>query len=368
MARAHLLEGYVRQCNDAISTSPNYRHCAEGVLSFANEKTIVGDIAGVLANFAAAWAQTNSDFDSLVAMTMPPSWTRRHLPVISTRLGHVLYIDYNPLEPEGKVVRCPVDCEKGYATRSPHTKTFTYVTCLNCNLSCTVKHATPPDRRSMLGRAGIVKAPFPRPLIHFEWKKTDANSRGRNKSTNPAPNPTPSIPPMLSIPSSSRGTSRHSSPPSTPSVAPSSPVETSSRGSSQLPLVRRTRGQKRAFDSVGLSDDCSPAMDNPIPSTSSTPSLSLQYIALADDKSSPFLAPPQITTRSRSLPSGLDHGSNLRVANPGTILVPPVLPGRSQSGSAPPDEAEASTSTRPPRKKQAKRQSSSSGPKKRGAK
>lgn len=62
-------------------------------------------------------------------------------------------------------------------------------------------------------------------------------------------------------------------------------------------------------------------METVIPSTIPTQPRSLQYIDLADDASHLSLAPPPITTRSKSLPSGLEHESNLPVANPGMILV-----------------------------------------------
>lgn len=45
-----------------------------------------------------------------LAWYVPSSWTSNHLPVFSTPEDHTLYIGHNILEPEGKIIWCPVDC------------------------------------------------------------------------------------------------------------------------------------------------------------------------------------------------------------------------------------------------------------------
>ena len=137
------------------------RHCADAVLSFSNEITLVARVAAPLLDFTSAWARSNSSYDFLIAQTFPPSWCSLHRPVISlpSPAGHWVYSAVNPLEPDGYPVTCHRGCGRDSldpATTSRKVK----ITCLLCRSSCEVK-LTDVDGWTPLGRKEIVKVPFP---------------------------------------------------------------------------------------------------------------------------------------------------------------------------------------------------------------
>ena len=106
--------------SDGCVTSPlscqilthNGRHCAEAVLSFSNKITLVGSVAALVLDFAAAWVQSSSEYDFLVAQTFPPSWCSLHRPVLSLGdpASHWVYSAVDPLEPNGSPVFCHWGC------------------------------------------------------------------------------------------------------------------------------------------------------------------------------------------------------------------------------------------------------------------
>jgi hypothetical protein len=151
-----------------LSTCVSFRHCADAVLSLSNRKTVVGTVASVSAEFMARWVQSPSDYDYLIASTMPYSWVTAHRPVLSTHQhGHVLYSNFTFREPNGMVVVCHSNC-----TQPPDyhpTKNNVRFTCYECNSRCTTgKYVT--DRTTTLGRKSLIKVPYPQLQYPTEWK------------------------------------------------------------------------------------------------------------------------------------------------------------------------------------------------------
>jgi hypothetical protein len=217
----------------------------------------------------------------------------------------------------------------------------------------------------------MVRVPFPREQMLVEWKEAKSNERGRRKdkmASPPPPSPTPSSIYSLDTQSRSRPGSLQPSRSPTPSLASSSAVVIPSSGSSRPPPPIPTLPPLGGFEFVRLRDGAIPMTFSPSPSTSAAPSLPSAAANMAAHPSLSRLVPPPISAHSTSLPSALGQGSKMRVANPGTILVPPVIPGRSQSVPAPEDVAEDSSSSCPQRKREANRKTSSTAMKKRRAK
>ena len=86
--------------------SPDYRHSVDAILSFANRTTVVSKLMHELNKFVIQWAQTPSDYDILIANTMSVEWAQKHLPVLSQKNQHTLYIGYHVAEPKGEPVLC----------------------------------------------------------------------------------------------------------------------------------------------------------------------------------------------------------------------------------------------------------------------
>jgi hypothetical protein len=149
--------------------TPGTRHCAEAVLSFSNEVTLVGSIGAPLLDFAAAWAESNSDYDFIIARTFPPSWCSLHRPVISLRspASHWVYSGIDPLEPDGLPVRCHRGC--GLHNLDPcQTSRKVKITCRSCHSTCEVG-VTEVSSRTALGRREILKVAFPPPDAETNW-------------------------------------------------------------------------------------------------------------------------------------------------------------------------------------------------------
>ena len=129
---------------------------------------MVSDVSSVVADFVSAWVQTNSDYDVLVGKTISSTWATKHQPVLSTRSGHVLYTGYNPIEPEGKLIKCPLACGRGFRTDS--SKHSMKVTCLACGYHCLIRKTTKKDPGDKLRKEGLVKVKFPRELLSVDWR------------------------------------------------------------------------------------------------------------------------------------------------------------------------------------------------------
>src|ERR1700759_4184103 len=69
-----------------IHHSCRYRHCADGVLSFANTYNQVADIASTTSEIITRWAQSATrNFDDIVVALVDLEWSRLNRPVFSTK-------------------------------------------------------------------------------------------------------------------------------------------------------------------------------------------------------------------------------------------------------------------------------------------
>ena len=83
-------------------------HCADAVVSLANNMTVVGEVATVLVDFTVQWVQLPSNYDFLVASTIDKKWALQHRLVISRKgHGYILYTKYLYQEPHGQLIFCP---------------------------------------------------------------------------------------------------------------------------------------------------------------------------------------------------------------------------------------------------------------------
>jgi len=145
------------------------RHLTEAVLSFANEITLVADVAAPLLDFALMWVQSNSSLDFIISQSFPPSWCSLHRPVLSLQetRSHWVYSAIDPLEPDGQPVCCHSGC--GRENLDPETLSKKVkIRCIFCRSICEVK-VTQVDIRTPLGRKGLLKVPFPTSQAWTEW-------------------------------------------------------------------------------------------------------------------------------------------------------------------------------------------------------
>ena len=157
-----------------FSRRPAYvftRHCADAVLSFANRKTLVGDVSPVLIDFTCGWIQTPSNYDVLVAKTMTPSWVAIHQPVISRHNGtpkgeHTLFTEYGAGYPDGQIALCPKRCGRPMVHKAGDTNVR--VRCSECKTTARVPKFT-TGRTTILAAVDIVPVPFPRPIFSVSW-------------------------------------------------------------------------------------------------------------------------------------------------------------------------------------------------------
>ena len=127
----------------AYHDSCTFRHCAEGVVSLADNTTVVGKVASQIGDFASRWVQSRStDFNVLAAMTFPAEWVREHWPVISTPDGeHVLYTRYQASHPNGQPVLCGSGCR--VPLRAKPRKATVRIVCTGCKSRCSVNSCSP---------------------------------------------------------------------------------------------------------------------------------------------------------------------------------------------------------------------------------
>ena len=144
-------------------------HCADAVLSFSNNITIVSDVALPLANFALRWVQSNSDYDTIVASAFTPSWASLHRPVLSRLPStHTLYIGVDPLEPNGQLIRCHQGCGREFLEHDRQKKLLK-VECKFCGSQGEMK---PPSilPGTILGRKFLLKVEYPQLPAKMVWK------------------------------------------------------------------------------------------------------------------------------------------------------------------------------------------------------
>ena len=142
-------------------------HCADAVVSLANNTTIVGKVATVLADFTARWVQSPSDYNFLVASTINKKWALQHRPVISRKgHGHILYTKYLYEQPHGQLIFCPSQCLAKIHAKT--TKNGFRLICEKCNTRVTIpKHQ--PDWQSILGWQTLIKIAFPQEIQPVTW-------------------------------------------------------------------------------------------------------------------------------------------------------------------------------------------------------
>jgi hypothetical protein len=145
------------------------RHCADAIISFADNSNVVGQISTRAADFCSRWIQSaTNDYDVIVASVFPPDWAMVHKPVISTREeGHMLYTKARPSEPDGMIVLCHRQCE-ALLDADPRGSTVRF-TCTDCGSRCSTPLVN-PNTRTILGSRGLIKVPYPRIIYPTEWK------------------------------------------------------------------------------------------------------------------------------------------------------------------------------------------------------
>jgi hypothetical protein len=145
------------------------RHCADAILSFSNEITLVANIVAPLLDFASTWVQSNSNYDFIIAGAFPPTWCSIHRPVLSLPdpVSHWVYSAVDHLEPDGCLVICHRGCGREHLDPASASKKVK-VTCLLCHSTCEVK-VTEVNGRMPLGRKGILKVAFPTTRAETNW-------------------------------------------------------------------------------------------------------------------------------------------------------------------------------------------------------
>lgn len=145
------------------------RHCAEAVVSLADSSNVVGEVASQLGDLVARWTQSAStDFDALIAMTIPAEWARIHQPVISTEDGcHTLYTRFQPSHPGGKRVLCGSGCQA--PLRAKPRPGVVRITCTKCKSRCSVKLER-LDRQTVLGQHDLIRVEWPPVQYVVGWE------------------------------------------------------------------------------------------------------------------------------------------------------------------------------------------------------
>lgn len=228
------------------------RHCADALLSMANNNTVVGQIASALADFASLWVQSPSSYDFLIGHTMRGDWTATHKPVLSMAGVHTLYTTFKISEPDGKLVICHRSC--GAAIKAKVRKNNVRFTCSACGSTCSTQKFT-SNKATLLGHYGLVKTAFPQEQYPTEWALPTPIDGGQgfvametNISAVNSPHPNPSNAPQLpSAPLDPTATTQyqgHRLHPSTSEAPPTSPTDplppTTSRTPEHIPPTPST--------------------------------------------------------------------------------------------------------------------------------
>ena len=134
------------------------RHCAEGVLSFADSSNVVVELVTRVIDFTSRWVQSASrDIDITIASTIDPEWAMVHKPVFSSKaLGHQLYTKAQPHKPLGKLVLCPQRCGVLVHSELNPKSTMVMFTCTKCEATCIIPY-NKPRKTTPLNRRGLVK-------------------------------------------------------------------------------------------------------------------------------------------------------------------------------------------------------------------
>lgn len=144
----------------------------------SNTTTVVGDVASPIADFAARWVQSPSDYDFLVASTLKTSWVAARGPVLSTHEhGHTLYTQFSLSEPGGDIVVCHRNCLRKLVCRP--SKNNVCFTCNDCGSRC----KTPiimTDKTTVLGREALINTVYPQAQYPTEWRFLPQSDEANN--------------------------------------------------------------------------------------------------------------------------------------------------------------------------------------------
>ena len=180
----------------ATYSPPIYpRHCAD-ILSFANNATVVGEIAPPLMHFLKDWVQTASDYYALFAKAFSHQWAKKHQPVLSrhghdpsrytkytrqesktnaipvkltaepSQDDHILITKFSFTEPAGLSLLCNLRC--GWGLTSSKTVSGVKVVCRRCGSKCVVPRFY-SNGSTTLGRASLVAVRFPQRVMYANW-------------------------------------------------------------------------------------------------------------------------------------------------------------------------------------------------------
>ena len=152
-----------------IHHSCRYRHCADGVLSFANTYNQVADIASTTSEIITRWAQSATrNFDDIVVALVDLEWSRLNRPVFSTKEdGHQCYIPFLRSQPTGKPMLCHNRC--GAHIRSKVRANSVKHICTMCKSRASTPRVE-LDKDTLLGKAGFLKVPLSFEHFETEWK------------------------------------------------------------------------------------------------------------------------------------------------------------------------------------------------------
>jgi hypothetical protein len=156
---------YTRMAVDMLPST--YSLTVDAVLSFGNLTNVVGNVMHMVTHFLTLWAQTPSDYDTLIAASIRSDWAARYLPIIS-RLGeHQLYTGFSVIRPEGKLVICHRNCGKEHLAWRVRNS-FVKVICRSCQSECIIEK-THVDVRTILGSRSLVRVNFPQEQARTTW-------------------------------------------------------------------------------------------------------------------------------------------------------------------------------------------------------
>lgn len=134
-----------------------------------------------------------SDYNTLIANTIPSKWAKEHLPVLSRRGhdparyttftwkepprpiptpipcqdDHILFTQFSNGQPKGRLIKCHNRCEQSITTKQ--TAAAVRITCNACKSKCTVKQFK-TDMITVLGRHALVAVRYPQDLYPVQWE------------------------------------------------------------------------------------------------------------------------------------------------------------------------------------------------------
>lgn len=156
--------------------SHSYRHCADAVVSFADNSNVVGELATGVVDITSRWIRSGTkDFDVIIASTVSADWALAHKPVISTATGHVLYTGARLSEPDGRLVLCHKRCGALLHLERNSNSTSIKFTCTRCQSTCTIK-TVKAKKNTRLNRKGLVKASYPQEQYPTQWMLPQAEA------------------------------------------------------------------------------------------------------------------------------------------------------------------------------------------------